>query len=373
MISNHSDRVGGRIAPADAADFPMRNHIFVEGDELYDAMLVDIGAARRRILIETYIFREDHIGKTFLSALCQAAERGVVVAMRVDAFGSKGLLSAKALYSLRQSGVEFKWSRRWTWRHPFRYNRRNHRKLLIVDGRVAYLGGFNIGDESSFTHFGAERWRDTHIRLIGPIIERAALLFRDFADDRQCRQLEWKGESLLMPNYGLACRYRLRCFLHESFSAAKRRIWLTNPYFVPDRRTQKHLMAAARRGVDVKLILPGKSDVPIARWAARASYANLLKAGVKIYEYGNRFLHAKTALIDEGWSTIGTSNLDYRSFFVNYELNLFSRSASINQELSAIFSNDLLRSTSISRTSWSKRSRLDYIFEFIGWVGRRWL
>lgn len=369
----HGEHAGTWDHAAEASDGVPHHQIFTEGDTLFAAMLADIDAARRQILLETYIFREDHIGGKFLSALRRAAQRGVSVQMRIDALGSKGLVSPASIRALGDSGVAFNWSRRWHWRHPLRYNRRNHRKLLVVDDRAAYVGGFNIGDENSLTRFGAARWRDTHIRLTGPIVRRAGLLFQDFAGGRRQSGEDWADGTLLMPNYNRACRYGLRSLLHRRFTTARRRIWVTTPYFVPDRRTQRHLIAAARRGVDVKLLLPGKSDVAITRWAARASYYGLLQSGVKIYEYGARVLHAKTVLIDEVWSTIGTANLDYRSFFVNYELNFIARSNRINDELSAIFLNDLKGSVYISATSWSKRRYVSHVAEFIGWVARRWL
>lgn len=362
-----------QTSAAEAVDGKGNYRIFVEGDALYEAMIHDISTARRSVLLEAYIFREDRVGQMVLSALDQASRRGVSVRMRIDAFGSRGLLGAAMVKRLRRSGIVFDWSRRWRWDHPLRYNRRNHRKLLVIDNSAAYLGGFNFGDEYSLAQFGKTRWRDTHIRLTGPIIDRATALFHDFVGKRRCTGEPWTGESLLMPNYGLACRYRWRCLLQGRLAGARQRIWVTTPYFVPDRAIQCDLMAAAGRGVDVKLLLPGKSDVPLTQWAARASYAGLLEAGVKIFEYGPRMLHAKTILIDNDWSTIGTSNFDYRSFFTNYELNFISRSADINEALAAVFDQDLSRSEEVPLSHWSKRPYLQQIPELIGWIARRWL
>lgn len=360
------------------ADFMAPEHarsyeIFVEGDDLFDAMVRDILKARRTILLETYILKEDRIGRRILDALEAVARRGIEVHLRLDAFGSKGLVSRRTVDVLRESGVLVNWSRPWSWRHPLQYQRRNHRKLLAVDAAIAYIGGFNIGEESSLICRGPQRWRDTHIRLTSAIAKQAAALFRDFAEKRKHRREEWIDGSLLMPNYGLACRYRWRCLLNNRFRMAAKRIWLTTPYFVPDSGTQKRLKNAAKRGVDVRVLVPAKSDVPITQWAARMSYGNLLRVGVKIYEYRARVLHAKTALIDDDWSMIGTSNFDYRSFFTNYELNFLSRSSEMNASLAAIFADDLKTSARISYSAWLKRPYLQQASELIGWMARRWL
>lgn len=364
---------GGPHSTVELLGFRRQNHIFVEGDDLFDAMIRDIREARRTVLLETYILKADRVGRYILDVLGEAARRGIEVHLRLDAFGSKSIISREAIDTLRSNGVLFSWCRLWNWRHPLQYQRRNHRKLLVIDEDVAYVGGFNIGEESSSIYRGPQRWRDTHIRLTGPIVKQAATLFWDFQTKRMRRREEWVEGSLLMPNYGLACRYKWRCLLNDRFRMATKRIWLTTPYFVPDSGTQRRLKSAARRGVDVRVLVPEKSDVPIARWAARMSYGNLLNAGVKIYEYGARVLHAKTALIDDDWSTIGTSNFDYRSFFTNYELNFLSRSPELNASLAAIFADNLKTSRRISYSTWSKRPYLQQAAELIGWMARRWL
>lgn len=347
--------------------------IFTEGDDLYDAMFDDIFTAHRTILLEAYILKEDQIGRRLLAALEAAARRGIRVHIRLDSFGSKGTITRGTVEDLRKNGVVVSWSNIWDWQHPLHYQRRNHRKLLVVDGAVAYIGGFNIGEESSLIYNGPQRWRDTHIRLTGAIVAQAQALFWAFAEKRKYRSEQWIEGSLLIPNYGLACRYRLRCLLNERFRMAVKRIWLTTPYFVPDSGTQRRLISAARRGVDVRVLVPSKSDVRITQWAARMSYSKLLRAGVKVYEYDARILHAKTALVDEDWSTIGTSNLDYRSFFTNYELNFLSQLPHLNACLADIFVDDLKVSKQVIYSKWLQRPYLLHIPELIGWIARRWL
>jgi cardiolipin synthase len=161
--------------------------------------------------------------------------------------------------------------------------------------------------------------------------------------------------------------------LRQRFAEAHERIWLTTPYFVPDSRTQEHLCAASARDVDVRILVAGKSDVKLVQWAGRAAYSQLLRAGVRVFEYQPRILHAKTLLVDNDWSTIGTANFDYRSFFINYELNLVSRSPRLNSELAALFRSDLLAAREVRQRSWAARPLSGHFAELIGWSARHWL
>ena len=350
-----------------------RFSLFTEGDELFESMLRDISSASKSILFEVYIFRSDRVGQRFLDAFAGAAGRGVDVRARLDAFGSWGTFPGSAHDALRRAGVQLKWYGRWSWRHPFRYGRRDHRKLLVVDGEVAYLGGFNVGEESSRTSIGRTRWRDTHLRFTGRLASRAEQLFHDFEERRECGKEEWVDGSLLLPNYGVGCRYRWHCVLRQHLGEATKRIWITTPYFVPDAATQRGLRNAALRGVDVRLLVPGKSDVSVVQWAARLSYDSLLGAGVKVFEFGGRVLHAKTIVIDDDWASVGTSNLDYRSLFINDELNLVTRSSRLNHELADVFLDDLEHARRVVQKPRGKISLLRFAQGLIGWAARKWL
>ena len=349
--------------------------LFTEGDALYGAMLASIAAARSTVLLETYIFADDEIGLEFARALEARAKAGIDVRVHFDAAGSLFRGSRRLKSRMREGGVQVRRFHRWSWREPLRYNRRNHRKLLVVDGAQAYLGGFNIHRESSAAVFGEKRWRDTHVRVRGPLAEQAAGLFDAFwrGDQRWLPAERVPASSVLLPNHTRTCRHRLRCVFDQMFGAATDRIDLTTPYFVPDHRTQHRLIEAAHRGVEVRLLVPAKSDVPLARWAARASYAALLHAGVRIFEYRPRMLHAKTAVVDGSWATIGTANLDYRSFFLNYELNLVSRNLDLCRRLQAQFDEDLAQSRQITAVSWPQRPSTERLLEAVGWMARRWL
>lgn len=351
-----------------------RFELFTEGDDLYRAMLADIAGAGQSVDLESYIFADDDIGRRFAEALAERARAGIRVRVHLDAAGSLFWVSRRLKTYLRQQGVEVRWFHRWSWRRPWRYNRRNHRKLLVIDNHRAYLGGFNIHRENSCALYGEKRWRDTHVAMQGGLAQDAGRLFDAFwRGHRRWLPDSTLSESILVHNHTRTCRHRLRCIYSDAFTSARSRIYLTTPYFVPDHHTQQGLKAAARRRVDVRLLVPGKSDVRITQWAARAAYANLLAAGVRIYEYQPRVLHAKTVAVDGEWAMLGTANLDYRSLFVNYELNLVTRDPDLSSELEQQFLEDLDDSAPILSTRWGKRGWSARLSEAVAWMARRWL
>lgn len=347
--------------------------LFGEGDPLYDTMLQDIASARERVWLESYIFSDDGVGRKFVEELARCSARGVDVRARMDAVGSRFGFSGGLARRLHAAGVRFHWCHPWEWRRPWTFHRRNHRKLLVVDKRSAYVGGFNISDLNSRRIRGESRWRDTHVRLTGPIVREAEAAYGSFMKGA----LDWCGDErnslYLFTNHVRHCRHRLRYVLRRRFAEARERIWLTTPYFVPDSRTQRELCSAAARGVDVQLLVPNKNDVRLVQWATRAAYSQLLSAGIRVFEYQPRTLHAKTLLVDQDWSTIGTANFDYRSFFINYELNLVGRSPRLNQALASLFGTDLLASTEINSRAWAERPVADRFAELVGWSARQWL
>ncbi len=348
--------------------------LYDEGDELYDDMLHSIARARGAIRLESYIFAPDEIGWRFAEALARRGDEGLRVRVLMDAAGSLFWHSRRLARYLRAHGVRVRWFHRWNWRRPHRYNHRDHRKLLTIDEDHFYLGGFNIHRECSRAVYGEQRWRDTHVRLDSELTAVANRMFDRFWKGRK----RWvvKGPprpNVLLPNHNGRCRHALQCLYMEIFRHARHHIYLTTPYFVPDHRTQQALMDAARRGVDVRLLVPAKSDVTLTRWAAQAAYGGLLRNGVRIFEYQPRVLHAKTAVADGAWATLGTANLDYRSFFMNYELNLVSRDPALCQGLEAYFERDLAESVEITVGRWARRPWSRHFLEMIGWLARRWL
>jgi len=347
--------------------------LFVEGDDLYDAMLADLAQARRMVRLESYIFEDDEVGARFVRSLCDLARSGVETILRLDAAGSMGGLHSASLGSLRDAGVRLEWSRAWSWRNPWTFHLRNHRKLLVVDEDVAYLGGFNIHRDSSRRVVGDSRWRDTHVRIVGALVEDAIAAFELPLGPKGAWRRPGGSPAYLLPNRTASCRHRLRCAFLDGLGSARTRAWLTTPYFVPDRRSRRLLALLARRGVDVRLLLPGRSDVPLARWAGHAVYAPMLAAGVRIFEYADRVLHAKTAVADDGWATVGSANFDYRSFFVNDEINLIADDAGFVAEIALQFERDQAGSVEISEASWRRRHMAAPMAEAVGWWARRWL
>ena len=349
-------------------------HLYTEGDSLYAQMLAVIGTARHSIKLESYIFADDEIGRRFAKALGERARAGIPVQVHIDAAGSLFWASRYLAKMMKADGVRLRWFHRWNWRAIWRYNRRNHRKLLVVDGHVGFLGGFNIHRENSRAIYGEARWRDTHVEVHGQLARDLQILFDAFwRRRRRAYPMLHSPQGILITNHSHRGRLHLRNLYAAGFANARQRIWLTTPYFVPDRRTQRELMLAAQRGVDVRVLVPYKSDVRIAQWAARAAYAGLLAADVKIYNYKPRILHAKTVVIDGNWSSVGTANIDYRSFFLNYELNLASNDHELAVALDSQFLVDLAESEQIYPELWVQRGWYARVLEFIGWLARRWL
>ena len=352
-----------------------RIRVYTEGDRLYAAMLAAIRSARRSIKLESYIFADDEIGRSFIAALTARARAGVQVLVHLDAAGSFFWGPRAVQKALKAGGVQVRWFHRWSWRDPLRYNRRNHRKILVVDGRMGFLGGFNIHRENSLAVYGEARWRDTHLEVGGALARDLQILFNAFWRRRQRNSpvtISADGSELIT-NYSRRGRRFLHKLFTSKFATARRSIHLTTPYFVPDYRTRRGLMRAARRGVDVRLLVPRKNNEWLAQWAAHAAYANLLAAGVHIHEYLPRMLHAKALVVDGEWSSVGTANLDYRSFFLNYELNLASEQPALARTLERHFRQDLAQSAPIHPRRWAQRSWLLRPLELIGWGARHWL
>lgn len=368
-----TDTISTRTETTGIQRLPDGVEIFTEGDALYDAMLKDIRSAQHAIRFETYIFEEDEVGQRFLQAFRDQAEQGVRVIVRIDSAGSMFSLSNSAVEQLRESGVQFTWCHRWSWRDPLSFGHRNHRKLLIVDRKAAYLGGFNIHNASSRRHSGDLAWRDTHVRLSEAEVHQAVAAFDTYGSRGREPAIDETNSYYVVATREHGRRDVMRNVFGRQFRRARSRIWVTTPYFVPDRNTQKFLCRAASNGVDVRLLTSAKNDVPITQWAARAAYTQLLAAGVRVYEYQPRLQHAKTVVVDQDWSTIGTANLDYRSLFVNDEINLASRYEPMNATLARIFLDDVAESREVLDRPWKNRGIRTRIAEFIGWMARRWL
>lgn len=351
-----------------------RYALHFEGDTLYAAMLDAINSAAVCVRLESYIFANDEVGNAFIDALVGAARRGASVRLHVDAVGSLFALDANMQRRLAHPKIA------WRWFHPLRlhqlgdYNRRNHRKLLTVDGRLAFLGGFNIHRASSRRWYGPTRWRDTHIEIEGPLVRQAETLF-DFlwkTPPKEPAHLYGEGPWQLLSNHSPEHRNQMAALFSAKINQARDRVLVTNPYFVPERAGRELLAAAARRGAAVWLLLPYKNDFPLTHWASQAAYAELLSAGVRVFEYQPRLLHAKSLVVDD-WSTLGSANFDRRSLRYNYELNLVAKDCQLADALAEQFWADLEDAEEVLQHPWKRRPWSSRLNEFIGWIARRWL
>ncbi len=349
---------------------------FIEGDELYAAMVNDIRSAVKWVRLETYIYAGDEVGRLIADAMKERAQAGCRVRLRIDSLGSFDTVNAAFIRELEEAGVEVEWCRRWQWRKPFDLHRRNHRKMLIVDKRCFYLGGFNFHRECSRSSFGDLRWRDTHVRVEGQLVNHAIIAFDEYDRPRRKRR-RWRdlrtADGYLIPSLGFTRRFLLHRLYRFAFHKATQRLWITTPYFVPPASLQRALIRAAKRGVDVRILVPRRIDIFIVQWASRAVYARLLAGGVRIFEYLPRMLHAKCAVIDDGWATVGTANLDYRSLFINDELVLVITQKSVCDEIAQHFLEDLQCAEEITGPKWAKRRGTAFLAEMLGWWTRRWL
>lgn len=344
--------------------------IFVRGDDAFSSMLSSIEQARTEILVESYIFRSDSTGERFLHALARAVKRGVAVKLLADAVGSFDTRSA-FWKEMEDRGIEallFHPLASSPWFQIFR----DHRKILVVDREVGFTGGMNIGEEYGSPwrrrrHRPLQPWRDTHARVEGPAAWELAVVFREAwsraggspIDLPPLRVSERDGSRVLVldsrPRRG---HLETAAVLAAIAGACRRRLWITNAYFAPGRLGVKILARVAARGVDVRLLLPGRSDLALVRHAAHGYYRDLLRYGVRVFEYGEAILHAKTVVADDAIAVVGSSNLDFRSFHYNAECNLVMFGSPEALALASAFEEDLKGSVEIHRNEWNGRGGL---------------
>ncbi|MDH7500737.1 MAG: phospholipase D-like domain-containing protein [candidate division NC10 bacterium] len=336
--------------------------ILKEGKTAFDALFEGIERAERRIALEFYIFRDDETGWALADLLSRKAHQGVKVYLIYDHFGSRGT-SVRFWRFLRDSGVMVRAFRPWEWRRPGRYLHRDHRKLVIIDGKAAFTGGFNIGDEyRGYWRKKIAGWRDTGACMEGPI---AAAMWGPFERSwRECGGAKigrgWmeqappaaeRGDGLQMIPLFSSSRASMRALqrvLHWSILSARKSIYITVAYFIPPRRILQLLSRAARRGVEVKLILPGESDLKFTSLASRVFYPRLLQEGVELFHYRPGILHAKTMVFDGCWAILGSANLDARSFHYNYECGVGILDRGVGGEMTRMFQEDLKESVAVT-------------------------
>lgn len=342
------------------------------GRETFQTILDLVSTAREIICIEFYIFKDDDTGKKLAALLKEKARGGVSVYLLYDHFGS--FLTSRRFWSdLKTAGVKIRVSHPLRWTALRRYIYRNHKKLLIIDGTKAVTGGFNIADEYH-GYFKKRKltWRDTGIYLEGPV---ASTLLNIFLKSWST----WKGEMIswhpghedlthgvpvipIFANSGRA-RRRMRRLLIYSIRNAKSSILLTTAYFIPSQIILRALVQSAKRGVSLKLLLPGESDVKSVFYAGRSYFSRLLKAGAEIYTYQGSVLHAKTTVFDGCWSIVGSANFDYQSLRRNDESNVGIFDLDFSTHMTEAFQTDLNNSLKVDAGKWAQRPLHQKILE----------
>lgn len=366
-----------------------------DGAATYPAMFAAIRKARDHINMQTYIIEDDEIGRQFADLLIEQQARGVQVNLIFDSFGS--INTPQAFFDrLKEGGVavlEFNPVNPLAAKKEWQLNNRDHRKLLVVDGRIAFIGGINISSvyssgsvarRSRKAAADASAWRDTDLQIEGPVVSELQKLFIE-------TWAKQHGETLARKNYFPALPVQgkdivraigstpddpyslIYLTLISAIGNAERQIQLTNAYFVPDPQLLKSLTDAAARGVDVKLILPSHSDSDLVFHAGRSHYSALLKGGVKIYERRGKVLHAKSAQVDGVWSCVGSTNLDWRSFIDNDEINAVVLGHEFGAQMQAMFARDLEASEAIDPQRWERRSLILRFKEWGASLLQRWL
>jgi cardiolipin synthase len=366
------------------------------GPDTYRAMFAAIRGARNHINLETYIFDDDEAGRQFSDLLLERQAAGVQVNVIYDSVGGIGTPAA-FFERLRAGGIrvlEFNPLNPLTGnKKSWLLNNRDHRRQLVIDGRIAFTGGINISDSYSSAPFGKRArknrepttgWRDTHIRIEGPVVAEFQKLFlatwarqkgEPLAAKRYFPRLKARGDQIVRAIGGTpeAAQNLLFLTLISAISQAEATVHLTVAYFAPDPQLLKALIDAARRGVEVRLVLPSYSDSWPVFHLGRSHYTELLRGGVGIHERRGAVMHAKTACIDGVWSTIGSTNLDWRSFLHNDELNAVILGRGFAAQMEAMFAADLAQSDTITLGHWRNRGLLNRLKEWTARLGAYWL
>jgi cardiolipin synthase len=345
-----------------------KTRLLSSGEEAYDAMMESMEGAREHIHVQFYIFRDDETGDRFQDVMIRKARQGVKVRLLCDGLGSHGL-SRTYINTLRRAGVEV---------HFFlppllsmlegRFNFRNHRKLLIVDGLVGYTGGMNVGDEYLGKDPKRGYWRDAHLRLEGDAVYFIQYVF---LKDWKLASGEGVSHPRLFPGHCCVGNEAVKIvpsgpdgaidasqeMYFAAICSAKTRIWISSPYFIPDPAICRALKSAVLKGVDVRIIIPAKPDNPIVYQASLSYLENLQDAGVKFYKYTKGFMHAKIMVVDYLLASVGSANLDMRSFYSNFELTAVLLNPEAITSVASGFERDLKHSEFINPEDFKKRSR----------------
>jgi cardiolipin synthase len=340
--------------------------LLIDGAATFDSIFAGIDAAEHYVLVQFYIVKDDALGRALSARLVNKAKAGLKVCFLYDEIGSMGL-SAAYLAELRSAGVDVHpFHSRKGYGNRFQLNFRNHRKTVVTDGRVAWIGGHNVGDEYMGRDPKTGAWRDTHVGLEGPAVLGAQLAFVEdwrWATDELPAGLSWEPRvaengnmhSLVIASGPADVVETATLMFVQAIHSATTRIWIASPYFVPDDATTRALQLAALRGVDVRVLIPEKSDNPLVTLAAYAYFDDIESVGAKVYRYGAGFLHGKYLLLDDRASMVGTANFDNRSFRLNFEITAAVFDSTFAADVERMFEADFARSRAMHAGAYDEK------------------
>ncbi|MEI5673989.1 MULTISPECIES: phospholipase D-like domain-containing protein [unclassified Nocardioides] len=332
------------------------------GRDLYDDMLAAIDGAQKQVLFETYIWKGDEIGERFKAALSAAADRGVEVYCIYDGFANLVVSPRFKHFPSNMKVLRYPvYPAGWRFFDLTRYGR-DHRKILVVDDSEGFVGGYNIGSAYE------TEWRDTHVRITGPGVWDLKRAFADFWNLNRRRRIRaserpllletastWEPRIRIHRNVPRLWMFPIRSMYIEAINRASVNVWMTQAYFTPDQDFVDAMKEAARRGVDVRLLVPLKSNHIVADWISRGYFSQLLGAGVRIFRFKDAMVHAKTSTVDGSWSTVGTANIDRLSLQGNYEINVEVFDEAFAQTLEEIFATDQSNCLELTQGEWEAR------------------
>ena len=353
-----------------------RVQTLLNGDQVFPAMLNSIREAQRTITMESYIYWSGKTGEEFSKALIDRAQNGVRVHLLLDSVGA-GKLDKSLLKKMTDAGVQVQHYHPVLWFTITRLNNRTHRKIMVVDGKVGFTGGLGIADQWLGNAEGPGHWRDTHFKVEGPVVGQLQAVFMQnwmktsgelLDGENYFPKIDKKGDQLAQVSMSSANEgsENARLMYLLAIACAQKNILMSNAYFVPDALSVQTLVAAARRGVHIRIIAPGKvTDTKFVRRASRSRWGDLLKAGIEIYEYQPTMFHCKVMVVDGLWSAVGSTNFDNRSFRLNDEVNLNVVDRGFASEQADVFQDDLAHSTRITYEGWKNRPITEKLKEFL--------
>jgi len=354
-----------------------RMRLLRDGAEAYPRMLEAIARANRHILLEMYTFADDSVGQVFAAALTERAKAGIDVRLLYDAAGSRE--TPRDFFGrLRAVGIKVAAFR--PLMGAFRLlglPKRNHRKLLVIDGHTAYVGGLNLDRSYSSIEEGGVGWRDTQVELQGPVVADLTTMFLELwrrerrgdpgpvlVPDR-AQAPAGAVPALVLSSHAYRNRWEIGAHYRYAISQARERIWIANAYYLPSGRFQRELRRAVQRGVDVRILVPARSDVAPALYAAQRSFSRYLRSGLRLFEWSGPMMHAKTALIDSNWVTVGSYNIDHLSLVRNFELTAVAVDGEVGTAMEAMFNSDFEKCHELRREEWRRRGWRRRVLEML--------